>query len=460
MARVGESVPDVVIVGAGLAGMTAAYELSDRELVILESRDRVGGRTLSGTHGDYWYNSGAQFVWDGRTLDLCRRIGVDVLDARGARASLYLRDRLVQGSNPYTMFMKLPLSVRERLDLGRTITKLRRLATRMHDLDAAQLDASSLSELMGPVTPVTRAVMNVVCEGGTGLSTDDVSGWIGLGYTIHLFGGNVNDTLKQVVGGTQAITKTIAASMDPNRIMLESRVLSVEAQDDGVLVRYRRAGRSEQLNAKACIVATTADSVLETVKGLPPAKREALGEMVPYGKIVSGAWLTDEPGPMPWDDLLMTPVVADMSFEQLSNNGFFVHQLHKPRREPGGVLVTLATGPRAEKVWDLDDEATRRLQLADLSRMYPLAASVLAGAETRIERWRGFPGFRKGWLSHQRALREPLGGIHFCGDYTAQPGTPGAVGSGYHVARAVERALDASARRLRESRLGAPEPSV
>ena len=55
---------DVVILGAGLAGLTAAYHLRDRDIVVLESRDRVGGRTLSGRHGAYWYNLGAQFVWD------------------------------------------------------------------------------------------------------------------------------------------------------------------------------------------------------------------------------------------------------------------------------------------------------------------------------------------------------------------------------------------------------------
>jgi protoporphyrinogen/coproporphyrinogen III oxidase len=48
--------PEVVVLGAGLAGMTAAYQLRDRDLVVLEELDRVGGRTLSGRHGEYWYN--------------------------------------------------------------------------------------------------------------------------------------------------------------------------------------------------------------------------------------------------------------------------------------------------------------------------------------------------------------------------------------------------------------------
>ena len=42
---------DVVVIGAGLAGLTAASELSGMgfDVVVLEGRDRVGGRTAPAT---------------------------------------------------------------------------------------------------------------------------------------------------------------------------------------------------------------------------------------------------------------------------------------------------------------------------------------------------------------------------------------------------------------------------
>jgi len=43
----------------------------------------------------------------------------------------------------------------------------------------------------------------------------EASGWIVSAMPIHLFGGDVNETLKAVVGGTQEITKAIAAKSSP-----------------------------------------------------------------------------------------------------------------------------------------------------------------------------------------------------------------------------------------------------
>ncbi|HET7465896.1 MAG TPA: NAD(P)/FAD-dependent oxidoreductase [Candidatus Dormibacteraeota bacterium] len=431
--------PEVVILGAGLAGMTAAYNLRDRDVVVIEARDRVGGRTLSGEHDGYWYNSGAQFVWDSRTVQMCRELGLDVLPGDGAHASVFVNGRLATARDPNRLFFKMPVSWSERVRFGLTIMRLRRIASRMHGLDA-ELDAKSLAEIIGRTSPMTSDILEMATTSGTGLSTHEVSGAIGLGYAIHLFGGDVNSTLKAVRGGTQQVTKAIAQAIDPERVMLQTKVESVTASGDGVRIRYRReGGEVEEIAAAACVCALTADAVLEAVSDLPEAKQEALRKMLPYAPVVSVAWLTDEAGPKPWDHLLAVPALG-LSFELLSNNAFFVRRDAATRRK-GGTLVTLATGPRAEALLGLTNEAIVDRTRADLLKMFAFERDVLERAVTRVERWRGMPRFGKGWLSRQKVLREPFGRIHFCGDYTAQPGTPGAVGSGYHAAKAVRALL-------------------
>ena len=389
------AVADVVIVGAGLAGMTAAHELRDRDLVVIEKKDRVGGRTLSGRHGEYWYNSGAQFVWDKRTLALCRELGLDVIDGDGARAAIFVRGRLVEAANPYALLAKMPLSAREKLDFGLTIRRLRRLADRMPSLDRRRLDGQSLADLMGSTTPFTRQILDNVTENGAGLGIDEVSGWIGLAYAIHLFGGDVSDTLKAVRGGTQAITQTVAERLDPERLVLGVAVTQVTVEPEGVAVSYRRNGEVETLQARHCILAAPAPAVLEMVPGLPADKRAALERMQPYTEGLNVAWMTDESGPMPWDRLLAVPVLG-ASFELFSNNAYFARRRDGERR-PGGTFVTLSiSGEKARGFSALSDEEIRRAQVADLKRMFPSAGEVLDRARVRVERWRALPRFRKG----------------------------------------------------------------
>ena len=431
--------PEVVILGAGLAGMTAAYNLRDRDVVVLETRDRVGGRTLSGEHGGYWYNSGAQFVWDERTLDLCRSLGLEVIGGEGAQAAVFANGRLAVAPDANRLFLKMPIPTLEKVRFALTILRLRRIATGMRGLDP-ELDARSLADVIGPTSAMTREILEMATTSGTGLSTAEVSGAIGLGYAIHLFGGDVNSTLKAVRGGTQQITKAIAEAIDPERVMLSSGVRSVVPTKTGVKVRYSRAGAEEEVEAQICICAMTADAVLEAIPDLPEAKRSALEQVLPYARVVTVAWLTDEQGPMPWDGLLAVPAIG-LSFELLSNNAFFSRRGDRGARRAGGTLVTLATGPRADALAELDDAAVVEKIRADLLRMFPGRRDVLARAETRVARWRGLPRFGKGWLGRQKTLREPFARIHFCGDYTAQPGTPGAVGSGYYAARAAREYL-------------------
>jgi len=50
---------DAVIVGGGIAGLASAWDLRNRDILVLEASDRLGGRIRSETRDPYWLNLGA-----------------------------------------------------------------------------------------------------------------------------------------------------------------------------------------------------------------------------------------------------------------------------------------------------------------------------------------------------------------------------------------------------------------
>ena len=85
---------DVVVIGGGIAGLTAALRLRHRDVVVLEASDRVGGRMRSEAHGDYWLNYGAHlFPAPGSLVDsIATELSLETVPVWGSMMGLAVGD--------------------------------------------------------------------------------------------------------------------------------------------------------------------------------------------------------------------------------------------------------------------------------------------------------------------------------------------------------------------------------
>jgi protoporphyrinogen/coproporphyrinogen III oxidase len=439
---------DAVVVGGGIAGLAAAWELRDREVLLLEASDRLGGRIRSEARGDVWLNWGAHvFGGPGSATDrLLAETGVAAASVPGRLAAVALNGKIVGSGGVETFPFRLPMPLRSRVALVRAGIRLR-LAVRRYAAIAAPvpgedpaerqlrmlrfMDDRPFAAFAGALPEDVDLLFRSTLTRSSGEPEELAAGY-GVGY-FHLVWNREAGLSRNILGGSSRFTDALAAGIG-DRVRRGARVTGVHRDGSGVRVTWTEAGEEHEVRAAAAIVATPAYVTREIVADLPADTAAAL-EAIPYGPYVVGAFLTGERTAMPWDDLyaLATP---KRSFSMLFNTANVLRAPGGPRR-PGGSLMIYAAAGFARRLEDLDDQAIADRFREDLFSLYPEARDAVS--EVVVRRWeRGLPYPRVGRSRLQAALTQPLGPVHLAGDYLGTWYTETAIQTAIAAATAVK----------------------
>jgi oxygen-dependent protoporphyrinogen oxidase len=435
-----------VVVGGGIAGLSAAWELRDRDVRVLEADDRVGGRLMSEPRGRYWLNFGGHVLAgeESATGRLLTATGVEAAPVPGVLTALAMNGRVLAGGRVETYPLRLPLTGPERLAVIRTGARLRLAVVeyaRMSRRRAGESEANrrarvlayrddrTFADFLGSVPAEVDAIFRPTIQRSSG-EPEQVSAGYGIGY-FQLVWDRKGGLTRNVLGGSARLPGAIADALGA-RVRTGARVERVVADGEGVTVHCG----SEQIRARFAVVATPAFAAKVILEGVPAETAEALGR-VAYGPYVVGALLTDEPGPMPYDGVYAV-ATPKTSFNMLFNTANVTRG--PGRREPGGTLMVYAAAGLADALADRDDEEVARIFADDVAGIFPAVSGHIR--EVRIRRWpHGLPHPRPGRHLLQPALERALGNVFLAGDYLGTTYVDTAVETGTAAAHAIRRRL-------------------
>ena len=418
----------VIVVGAGLAGLSAARRLVTQgfEVTVLEARDRVGGRTEGAVTADGTsIELGGQWVGptQDRMYELIAELGLETFPTYNEGQTLVrlggktMRMAPKRGAvpklNPFVL-----------ADLAQGMARFNRAAKTVSldepwmSKEAKLLDGQTFETWIRSHlhTPTGREYFRVACEAVFSTESTDLSALHALFYA---HSGTDLDTLlgvdrgaqqDRVVGGTIRIAETMAAQLG-DRVRLNTPVRRIVHDGDGVRVETT----SGEVLAGRRVIVTLPPTLAGRLEYSPalPSWGDQLTHRLPAGSVVKLYCVYPEPF---WRaDGLNGQAASDEGPVKVTFD-------NTPPSGTPGILVGFMEANDG-RTWVRRPHAERRQAAIDCFVRY--FGSQAADPVEYLERdWmaeeysRGCYGahFTPGvWTAFGHALREPVGRIHWAG---------------------------------------------
>jgi len=444
---------DVIVVGAGLSGLAAGRTLkrAGKSFVILEARDRVGGRTLNHHlgHGKV-VEIGGQWVGPTQNyvLKTIKQLGLKTFKTYADGNNVYYRHDAAIKRQTYTGIIP-PANPASLAEIEAVILQLDNMASTIPPQapwkapNAIEWDGQTLEtwKLANAHTQEARDLIDLGVASIFAAEPRDLSLLHVLFYirAAGSFENLINTTgggqESRVVGGSQQISIHLARSLG-GAVVLNSPVYRIHHTPGSVEIKTSQGSFS----ARRAILALS-PTLAVRIRYSPdlPPKRDQLMQRVPMGTVIK--CMATYPKPFWRDDGLSGMATSDTGPVKLTYD-------NSPPDGKPGVLLGFIEGQEARDLLASSKKHRRKAVLKCFERYYGQKARTTA-TDYFDKSWAADPWTRGCYVGYyppgvltgyREAIKAPVGTLHWAGTETASEWNgymDGAIQSGERAAKEV-----------------------
>jgi monoamine oxidase len=434
-----------VVIGAGLAGLAAAYRLKQRNcrVTVLEARDRLGGRILTHRFVEApGLNCELGGEWIGKNhahmRRLCKTLGLKTEPHQYANSfwdgvtpiqlippgqwcmSAEAHEIWKRFAAKFKTYGRKRLKAMDRIDWW---TQLKRLGFTREDLLRRDLmDSTDFGETIRMNSAFTAATEYLPTKGERVNDTDEMD--------------------FKIVGGNSNLVNALADAIGRENIRTDNAAVAILHRSDRVSIEVD--GGSPSISADYCVCAIPARCLLDIKWGKtsPQKKLEAAKELQ-YARITKTAVLCSQrfwPSPTKGGFSVCTNVASDFCFDSTFR-----------QKGKHGILSSYAVGDKADdiasspldqlKYWIVEDVAHALDPTCNEKRSRDIAVAIERQAWQADHFTQGaYAFYRPGqWFTVRPALKKPFRRVFFAGEHIAdwQGFMEGAIATGYQAAESI-----------------------
>ena len=436
--------PLVIVIGAGIAGLTAAHYLANAgmRVKVLEASERVGGRMTTDAVNGFLIDRGAQFLSSEYKLllALAAEFGLKNNIRETSPWSAIVRNgkiRRMRADNPFHALTSGLLGIPAWVKLGWRSWQLRHALNSLALNDYSQwssFDTESASSWTNrEIAPsVTEYLLEPMLHGFYFQEPEEAS--LSLSLALLAFGFRRGQTLA-LSGGIGTLPEAIASRLD---VVLDSPVISIESGTDSVTIT---TGTS-RMKADYVILAIPATDAQRLYSSGDQITRRLMATR--YSSNINIAVMTNDRFRLP-DGLKAVYGLLIPRIERQNIVAIGIESNKNRNCTPQGQLLNILLSNTASKsMMSMTDDVIANAMVLEAENFFPGLSTQIA--TTRIYRWKQAEPYshvgRAKDLLHYRNNCHPFDQrVLLAGDYMSMPFTEGAAESGKWAAEQIGKAL-------------------